>query len=142
MQNDTPSEAKDDKLNAMQRLLGELKGSVQGMIIRLEVDGQGWRDRVEGLEKELENLKEEADDEIIAAKHGLRNEMKVKLGDLMAEMERIRHQERDEVHHYGSFNVAVLVCGFKSFFSMVTMGIGFFYDSGRSDGEGENREAA
>jgi len=97
LQNDTSSEAKDDKLNSIQRVLGELKGSVKGMKIRLEVDGQGWRGRVEGLEKELESLKEEADDEIIAAKHSLRNEMKVKLGDLMAEMERIRRQERDEV---------------------------------------------
>ncbi|KAG0629748.1 hypothetical protein M758_1G127100 [Ceratodon purpureus] len=96
-ENDLSLEAKDDKLNNIQRVLGELKGSVKGMKIRLEVDGQGWRGRVEGLERELENLKEEADDEIIAAKHSLRNEMKVKLGDLMAEMERIRRQERDEV---------------------------------------------
>lgn len=85
-------------MNSVQRLLGELKGSVEGMKIRLELDGQGWRGRVEGLEKELESLKEEADDEIIAAKHSLRSEMKVKLGDLMAEMEKLRRHERDEVH--------------------------------------------
>ena len=84
-------------MNNLQRLVGELKGSVEGMKIRMEVDGQGWRGRVEGLEKELEILKEEADDEIIAAKHSLRNEMKVKLGDLMAEMEKLRRHERDEV---------------------------------------------
>jgi hypothetical protein len=102
LQNDASLEGKDDKLNSIQRVLGELKGSVKGMKIRLEVDGQGWRGRLEGLEREMENLKEEADDEIIAAKHSLRNEMRVKLGDLMAEMDRIRRQERDEV--YFGFN--------------------------------------
>nr|PNR43483.1 hypothetical protein PHYPA_015864 [Physcomitrium patens] len=97
IENHPSLEGKDDKMNNVQRLLGELKGSVEGMEIRLEIDGQGWRGRLDGLEKVLENMREEADDEIIAAKHSLRNEMKVKLGDLMAEMEKIRRQERNEV---------------------------------------------
>lgn len=91
------SEVMDETMNNVQRALGELKGSVQCMKVWLDADGQGWREHLDRLEKELENLKDKSDDEIIAAKHSLRNEMKVKLGDLMAEMERIRRQERDEV---------------------------------------------
>ena len=109
-QNGTSLEAKEEKLNNIQRVLGELKGSVKEMKIRLEVDGQGWRGRVEGLERELENLKEEADDEIIAAKHSLRNEMKVKLGDLMAEMESIRRQERDQVYRFNVYSLESMPC--------------------------------
>lgn len=110
LQNEASLEARDDKLNNVQRVLGELKGSVKGMKIRLDVDGQGWRGRVDGLERELESLKEEADDEIIAAKHSLRNEMKVKLGDLMAEMERVRRQERDEVYWINLYLLEYMRC--------------------------------
>lgn len=108
LKNHPSLEGKDDKMNNVQRLLGELKGSVEGMEIRLEIDGQGWRGRLDGLEKVLENMREEADDEIIAAKHSLRNEMKVKLGDLMAEMEKIRRQERNEVHCYSNNCVCLI----------------------------------
>lgn len=97
------SEVMDETMNNVQRALGELKGSVQCMKVWLDADGQGWREHLDRLEKELENLKDKSDDEIIAAKHSLRNEMKVKLGDLMAEMERIRRQERDEVQLGFSF---------------------------------------
>lgn len=81
----------------IQRVLGELKGSVEGVKIRIEVEGEGWRGRVQGLEKEIENLKEESDDEIIAAKHSIRNELKIKLGDLAADVEKTRREEREQV---------------------------------------------
>lgn len=90
-------EANDEKIANIQRALGELKGSVEGVKIRIEVEGEGWRGRVEGLEKEIENLKEEADDEIIATKHSIRNEFKIKIGDFMADVDKMRREEREKV---------------------------------------------
>lgn len=90
-------EANDEKVANIQRVLGELKGSVEGVKIRIEVEGEGWRGRVEGLEKEIENLKEEADDEIIATKHSIRNEFKIKIGDFMADVDKMRREEREKV---------------------------------------------
>jgi hypothetical protein len=54
----------------LQRVLGELKGSMEGVKIRIEVEGEGWRGRVDRLEK---------------------------LSEFMAGTEKLLRQEREQV---------------------------------------------
>ena len=89
-------DANDEKIAQLQRVLGELKGSMEGVKIRIEVEGEGWRSRVDRLEKELESVKE-TDEEIIAAKHSFKNELKMKLSEFMADTKKLLLQEREQV---------------------------------------------
>ncbi|KAG0553581.1 hypothetical protein KC19_12G022600 [Ceratodon purpureus] len=89
-------DANDEKIAQLQRVLGELKGSMEGVKIRIEVEGEGWRGRVDRLEKELESVKE-TDDEIIAVKHSFKDELKTKLSEYMADTEKLLRQEREQV---------------------------------------------
>jgi len=92
----TQHDANDEKIAHLQRVLGELKGSMEGVKIRIEVEGEGWRGRVDRLEKDLESMKE-ADEDIIAAKHNFKNELKMKLSEFMADTEKLLLREREQV---------------------------------------------
>jgi len=89
-------DANDEKIAHLQRVLGELRGSLEGVKIRIEVEGEGWRGRVDRLEKELDSMKE-ADEDIIAAKHNFKNEFKVKWSKFMVDTQKLLLQEREEV---------------------------------------------
>lgn len=89
-------DANDEKIAQLQRVLGELRGSMEGVKIRIEVEGEGWRGRVDRLEKELESVKE-TDDEILAAKHSFKDELKLKLSEFMADTAKLLRQEREQV---------------------------------------------
>lgn len=89
-------DANDEKIAHLQRVLGELKGSMEGVKIRIEVESEGWRGGVDRLEKELETLKE-TDDEISAAKHSFKNELKMKLSEFMSDTEKLLRQEKEQV---------------------------------------------
>lgn len=86
----------DDKIAHLQRVLGELRGSMEGVKIRIEVEGEGWRGRVDRLEKELESIKE-VDEEMLAAKHDFKNELTIKLSEFMADTEKLLQREREQV---------------------------------------------
>ncbi|KAG6550545.1 hypothetical protein Mapa_007914 [Marchantia paleacea] len=112
------TEAFDGTMAGLQRLVGELKGSVEGFKIRIEVEGEGWRSRVEGLEKEIETLKDETDDELMELKKCIRNEIKVRMSELTAEVERMRMDEKLHVEslvqariesHFNNNNNAAVV---------------------------------
>ncbi|CAM6042630.1 unnamed protein product [Sphagnum compactum] len=90
-------EAYEEKMAKIQRLVGEVKGSVEGFKIRIEVESEGWRGRMEGLEKELEALKDEMDDELLETKHSIRNEVKLKITDMMTDAEKMRRQDKEQV---------------------------------------------
>lgn len=90
-------EAYEEKMAKIQRLVGEVKGSVEGFKIRIEVESEGWRGRMEGLEKELEALKDEMDDELSETKHSIRNEVKLKITDMMTDTEKMRRQDKEQV---------------------------------------------
>jgi hypothetical protein len=63
--------------------MGELKGSVEGIKIRIEVESKGWRGRMEVLKNELQTLRREQECGIAEAKHSIQKEVKGKLGELM-----------------------------------------------------------
>ncbi|KAH8954489.1 hypothetical protein BDL97_08G081000 [Sphagnum fallax] len=67
-----------------QRLMGELKGSVEGFKIRIEVESEGWRGRMEVLKNELQTLRREQECGMAEAKRSIEKEVKAKLGELMA----------------------------------------------------------
>ncbi|KAL2622590.1 hypothetical protein R1flu_002795 [Riccia fluitans] len=90
------AEVFDGSMAELQRLVGELKGSVEGVKIRIEVESKGWRSRVEGLEKEIETLKDEKEDELAELKKCIRNEVKARVGELSNEMERMKKDEKDK----------------------------------------------
>jgi DNA repair exonuclease SbcCD ATPase subunit len=90
-------EAYEEKMANIQRLVGEIKGSVEGFKIRIEVESKGWRGHMEGIEKELEALKEETDDEILEAKNSIRNELKLKIAEVIADAEKMRKEEKKQV---------------------------------------------
>nr|XP_024382265.1 restin homolog isoform X2 [Physcomitrium patens] len=52
------NDANNAKIADLQRVLGELKGSMESVKIWIEVEGEGWRNRVDRLEKDLEKVKE------------------------------------------------------------------------------------
>lgn len=89
-------DANDEKIAHLQRALGELKGSMEGLKIRVEVESEGWRDRVERLENELEMVKE-TDDEISAAKQSFKNELKLKFSEFMSDTEKLIQKETEQV---------------------------------------------
>jgi len=64
--------------------MGELKGSVEGFKIRIEVESEGWRGRMEVLKNELQALRREQECGIAEAKCSIQKEVKGKLGELMA----------------------------------------------------------
>lgn len=69
---------------------------MEGVKIRIEVEGEGWRGRVDRLEKELESMRE-ADEEVIAAKHTFKKELQMKLSKFMADTEKLLLREREQV---------------------------------------------
>jgi len=64
--------------------MGELKGSVEGFKIRIEVENEGWRGRMDVLKNELQTLRREQECGMAEAKHNIQKEVKAKLGELMA----------------------------------------------------------
>jgi len=64
--------------------MGELKGSVEGFKIRIEVESEGWRGRMEVLKNELQTLRREHECGMAKAKRNIQKEVKAKLGELMA----------------------------------------------------------
>ncbi|KAL3691453.1 hypothetical protein R1sor_005104 [Riccia sorocarpa] len=90
------TEVFDGSMAGLQKLVGELKGSVEGVKIRIEVESEGWRSRIEGLEKEIETLKEGKETELTEIKKYIRNEVKARMGEFSAEMERMRNDEKVE----------------------------------------------
>lgn len=79
----------------MQRVLGELKGSMENVKIWIEVEGDGWRNRVDRLEKDLEKVKET--DQTKTANHNARNEFKTKLIEFTSDTEKLLRHEREQV---------------------------------------------
>lgn len=79
------NELYEKKLSSLNRLVGELKGCVEGFRIRIDVEGEGWRGRVVGLEKELECLKDETEEELVDIKSRLFRDLRAKMDELMAE---------------------------------------------------------
>ncbi len=77
-------DAYEEKMAHTQRLMGELKGSVEGFKIRIEVESEGWRGRMEVLKNELQALRREQECGIAEAKCSIQKEVKGKLGELMA----------------------------------------------------------
>jgi len=88
--------ANDDKIADLQKVLGELKGSMEGVKIRMEAESEGWRGRVDHLEKELEKLKE-TNDESSAAKQSFKNELKTRFSEFMSDTEKLLRQEKEQV---------------------------------------------
>jgi hypothetical protein len=64
--------------------MGELKGSVEGFKIRIEVESEGWRGRMEVLKNELQTSRREQECGMAEAKRNIQKEVKAKLGKLMA----------------------------------------------------------
>lgn len=89
-------DANDEKIAHLQRVLGELKGSMEGVKIRIEVESEGWRGRVDRLEKELEKV-QETDNETSAAKQSFKNELKMKFTEFMSDTEKLLRREREQV---------------------------------------------
>jgi hypothetical protein len=77
-------DAYEEKMAHTQRLMGELKGSVEGFKIRIEVESEGWRGRMDVLKNELQTLRREQECGMAEAKHNIQKEVKAKLGELMA----------------------------------------------------------
>jgi hypothetical protein len=77
-------DAYEEKMAHSQRLMGELKGSVEGFKIRIEVESEGWRGRMDVLKNELQTLRREHECGMAEAKHNIQKEVKAKLGELMA----------------------------------------------------------
>ncbi len=77
-------DAYEKKMAHTQRLMGELKGSVEGFKIRIEVESEGWRGRMDVLKNELQTLRREQECGMAEAKHSIQKEVKAKLGELMA----------------------------------------------------------
>jgi hypothetical protein len=77
-------DAYEEKMAHTQRLMGELKGSVEGIKIRIEVESEGWRGRMEVLKNELQTLRREQECGIAEAKRSIQKEVKGKLGELTA----------------------------------------------------------
>ncbi|CAK9277147.1 unnamed protein product [Sphagnum jensenii] len=86
----------DEKIAHTQRLMGELKGSMEGFKIRIEVESEGWRTHMEVLKNELESLRREQEYAIEDAKHSIRSEFKGRLGGLMDAAER-PSEEKEQV---------------------------------------------
>ncbi|CAM6025460.1 unnamed protein product [Sphagnum balticum] len=86
-------DAYDEKMAQTQRLMGELKGSVEGFKIRIEVESEGWRTHMEVLKNELESLRREQEYAIADAKHSICSEFKGRLGSLMDAAERASEQK-------------------------------------------------
>ncbi|CAM6034206.1 unnamed protein product [Sphagnum compactum] len=89
-------DAYDEKIAHTQRLMGELKGSVEGFKIRIEVESEGWRTHMEVLKNELESLRREQEYAIADAKHSIRSEFEGRLGGLMDAAERAS-EEKEQV---------------------------------------------
>ncbi len=89
-------DAYDEKMAHTQRLMGELKGSVEGFKIRIEVESEGWRTHMEVLKNELESLRREQEYAIADAKNSIRSEFKGRLGGLMDAAERAS-EEKEQV---------------------------------------------
>ncbi len=64
--------------------MGELKGSVEGFKIRIEVESEDWRGRMEVLKNELQTWRREQECGMAEAKRSIQKEVKAKLGELMA----------------------------------------------------------
>jgi hypothetical protein len=77
-------DAYEEKMAHTQRLMGELKGSVEGFKIRIEVESEGWRGRMEVLKNELQTLRREQECGMAEAKRNIQKEIKAKLGEFMA----------------------------------------------------------
>jgi hypothetical protein len=57
---------------------------VEGFKIRIEVESEGWRGRMEVLKNELQTLRREHECGMAEAKRSIQKEVKAKLGELMA----------------------------------------------------------
>jgi len=56
---------------------------VEGFKIRIEVESEGWRGRMEVLKNELQTLRREHECGMAKAKCNIQKEVKAKLGELM-----------------------------------------------------------
>nr|XP_024362283.1 uncharacterized protein LOC112275837 [Physcomitrium patens] len=88
--------ANDEKIAHLQRAFGELKGSMEGEKIGIEVEGEGWRGGVDRLEMELESVKE-IENELISEKDNFKNEIKTKLLEFKVDTEKLFQREREQV---------------------------------------------
>ncbi|XP_073391727.1 uncharacterized protein [Physcomitrium patens] len=89
------NDANNAKIADLQRVLGELKGSMESVKIWIEVEGEGWRNRVDRLEKDLEKVKEI--DQTKSANYSVSNEFKTKLIEFTSDTEKLLRQEREQV---------------------------------------------
>lgn len=70
---------------------------------------------MECLEKELETLKDETDEELVEAKRSIRNEVKMKLGELIADAEKIKKNEIEQVKARQSARLLIINCAEDKF---------------------------
>jgi len=81
---DVSLDAYEEKMAHTQRLMGELKGLVEGFKIKIKVESEGWRGRMEVLKNELQILRKEQECGMAEVKRSIQKEVKAKLGELMA----------------------------------------------------------
>nr|PNR35846.1 hypothetical protein PHYPA_021696 [Physcomitrium patens] len=80
-------DANNAKIPDLQRVLGELKGSMESVKIWIEVQGKRWQNRVDRVEKDLEKVKET--DQTESVNYSVWNEFQTKLVGFTSDTEKL-----------------------------------------------------
>ncbi|KAH7296642.1 hypothetical protein KP509_26G032200 [Ceratopteris richardii] len=75
-------EALEKKITSLQSLVGDLKRSVEGFTSRVEEDVGAWQCRVQGVEAEMMNWRDQADSELMNMRGDIQAEVQKKLEEL------------------------------------------------------------
>lgn len=77
----------EDKMMNVQKMFSELKTLIEGFNYRIERESRSWKDRMEGLEKEIETSKDETCQRFANTKLNIQNDIKVKLAEILSMIE-------------------------------------------------------
>lgn len=77
----------EDKMVNVQKMFSELKTLIEGFNYRIERESRSWKDRMEGLEKEMETSRDETCQRFANTKLNIQNDIKVKLAEILSMIE-------------------------------------------------------